>query len=138
MSTTTTATDRVANYVANRIGMRGLDAEEVHSVHMGTDREAVLTLGDLRAVLEENERLRHDRRHFAEVVQQRNGSIDRLFADKDAAVAKANFYAGVLAEVRSAIGQFGAESLPPDRVGAIYNKVAWALDPLADHRQAAR
>jgi hypothetical protein len=83
--------------------MRGLDPEEVHSLHMGTDREAVLALGDLRELLEE--------------------------------ARKAEFYAGVLAEVFAMIDPLPTEAGVLSR---IFNKVSWALDPLADHRSVAR
>ena len=39
---------RVRRYIHARGKMTGLDPDEIHSLHIGTEREARLTLADLR------------------------------------------------------------------------------------------
>lgn len=41
----------VRKYLLERASMRGLD-KEIHSLHVGTDREAVLTVGMVERLLE--------------------------------------------------------------------------------------
>ena len=47
-----TALARIESYVEQRAPMRGVDPNEVHTLHAGTDREVSLTLADLRLLVE--------------------------------------------------------------------------------------
>lgn len=52
-----TPAERVARYLTGLSLMRGIDPEDIHGLHLGSDREAVLTVSDLSALLAQREAL---------------------------------------------------------------------------------
>ena len=55
--TDNTPAGRVARYLVEHGKMRSIDREEIHGLHIGDEREAVLTVSDLSAILAQREAL---------------------------------------------------------------------------------
>lgn len=53
-----TASERISKFLSERAKVRGLDQEQIAGLHVGDEREAILTASDLQAVLSEIARLR--------------------------------------------------------------------------------
>lgn len=62
MSKTDEAAERIETYIRNRSNRRGL-TDEIHAVDVGCDTEGVLTLADLRTVMEERSHARNVSEH---------------------------------------------------------------------------